>query len=142
MIVSSTFMVDTFLSDLWDLSINSVSEVHVVIETWLDWEPLCLICLCTFVDTVERDFEVRLCFDPHVSNFLHSPTASAFKMKRNMKKPCRELKIVKRSWEMFRSSMTVKRRMAKSQVSPKRNMTPEILNIIRKIVLVLTFSCF
>ena len=135
MTVSLIVRVEKPCSEFW---ISCVSEVRLVVETQPDWELLCVIIFFC-VDTVERDFGV---FDLHARNFFHNPTASIFRIKTKMKKPCNELKIVNRSWEILRSSMPVKSRMAKSHVSPKRNITPLMLNIIRRMVLALIFSCF
>ena len=47
------------------------------------------------------------------------------------------LKTVNRAWKISRSTGTEKVRIAKSHVSPKRNMTPLMLNISRIMVVLL-----
>ena len=73
---------------------------------------------------------------------FHDSTASLLKTQKNkkMKKPWNELKTTNRIWKASLSPSTEKVRIAKSQVSPKRNITPPMLIIKRIMVLLLTLS--
>ena len=59
---------------------------------------------------------------------------------RKIKKPWKELKITKRIWKVCLNPVTEKVRIAKSQVIPKRNITPLMLIIKRMMVFTLTDS--
>ena len=79
---------------------------------------------------------------PQEKNSRQDSSASLLRMqkKRNIKKPWKELKITKRIWKASLTPVTEKVRMAKSQVSPNRNITPLMLIIKRMIVFLLTDS--
>ena len=73
--------------------------------------------------------------------FFQWPNPSVNMIKTNTKNPWRELKTVKRIWNVSLRPETETVRTKNSQVRPKRNSTPLMLNDMRRICLLVTV-CF
>ena len=87
------------------------------------------------VDSVSHDLNLA-----HLKTFIHSSLTSELITHINIKikNPWRELNTVKRIWNVSQTPrVDWKVSIAKSQVSPKRNITPPML-IIKRIILFLS----